>query len=267
MGFLSGKKALITGVAGNRSIAYGVAKSMRREGAELAFTYLGDKLKPRVEKVAEEMGSGIVLPLDVSRDEDFDALAPALRQHWDSVDIVVHSIGFAPQDQLKGSFVDNTTREGYRVAHDISAYSFVALARALRGMMKEDTSLLTLTYLGSERALPSYNVMGAAKASLEANVRYMAYDLGPEGIRVNGLSAGPIKTLAAAGIGSFRKMLEFNARSAPLQRNVTTDEVGDAAAFLCSDLARGVTGEVLHVDSGFHIVGLPGLEGLEMEED
>lgn len=266
MGFLSGKKALITGIASNRSIAYGVAKSMRREGAELALTYANDKLRPRVEKIAQELGSDVVLPLDVTEDEEFDNLAPALREHWDQVDIVVHSIGFAPQDELKGSFVDNTTREGYRIAHDVSAYSFVALARALRGMMTRDSALLTLTYLGSERALPSYNVMGAAKASLEANVRYMAYDLGAEGIRVNGLSAGPIKTLAAAGIGSFRKMLEFNARSAPLQRNVTTGEVGDAAAFLCSDLARGVTGEILHVDSGFHIVGLPGLEGLEEED-
>ena len=266
MGFLSGKKALITGIASNRSIAYGVAKSMRREGAELAFTYLGDKLKPRVEKIAAEMGSDIVLPLDVATDEDFDARAPELGKHWDHVDTVVHSIGFAPQEALKGSFVDNTTRDSYRISHDISAYSFVALARALRGMMHEDSSLLTLTYLGSERALPSYNVMGAAKASLEANVRYMAYDLGPHGIRVNGLSAGPIKTLAAAGIGSFGKMLKYNARSAPLRRNVTTDEVGDAAAFLCSDLARGITGEVVHVDSGYHIVGLPGLDGLEDDE-
>ncbi|MFV8833523.1 enoyl-ACP reductase [Aquisalimonas sp.] len=265
MGFLSGKRVLITGVASNRSIAYGVAQAMRREGAELAFTYLGEKLKPRVEKFAAELGSDIVLPLDVSQDEDFDNLAPALSKHWDTVDAAVHSIGFAPQDELKGSYVDNTTRDGYRISHDISAYSFVALARALRGMMHEESSLLTLTYLGAERALPSYNVMGAAKASLEASVRYMAYDLGPHGIRVNGLSAGPIKTLAAAGIGSFRKMLEFNARSAPLKRNVTTDEVGNVAAFLCSDLARGMTGEIVHVDSGFHIVGLPGLDGLEEE--
>ncbi|SEO59010.1 enoyl-ACP reductase FabI [Aquisalimonas asiatica] len=265
MGFLSGKRVLITGVASNRSIAYGVAQAMRREGAELAFTYLGDKLKPRVEKFAAELGSDIVLPLDVSQDEDFDNLGPALAKHWDTVDAAVHSIGFAPQDELKGSYVDNTTRDGYRISHDISAYSFVALARALRGLMHEESSLLTLTYLGAERALPSYNVMGAAKASLEASVRYMAYDLGPHGIRVNGLSAGPIKTLAAAGIGSFRKMLEFNARSAPLKRNVTTDEVGNVAAFLCSDLARGMTGEIVHVDSGFHIVGLPGLDGLEEE--
>ena len=266
MGFLSGKKALITGVASNRSIAYGVAQAMHREGAELAFTYVGDKLRPRVEKFAAEFGSEIVLPLDVSTDADFDALAPSLGEHWNQVDCVVHSIGFAPQDQLQGSFVDNTTRDGYRISHDVSAYSFVALARALRSMMSDEAALLTLTYLGAERALPSYNVMGAAKASLEASVRYMAYDLGGQGIRVNGLSAGPIKTLAAAGIGSFRKMLEFNARSAPLKRNVTTEEVGNVAAFLCSDLSRGMTGEIVHVDSGFHIVGLPGLDGLEEQE-
>ncbi len=263
MGFLANKKALITGVASNRSIAWGVAQAMHREGAELAFTYVGDKLKPRVEKLAGELGSEIVLPLDVGQDVDFDALAPALSRHWDGVDIVVHSIAFGPQDELKGSYVDNTTREGFRLSQDISAYSFVALARALRSMMGEDSSMITMTYLGAERALPSYNVMGPAKASLEASVRYMAYDLGPSGIRVNGLSAGPIKTLAAAGIGNFRKMLDYNARSAPLRRNVTTDEVGNVAAFLCSDLARGITGEVVHVDSGFHIVGLPGLDTIE----
>ncbi|MCC5860191.1 MAG: enoyl-ACP reductase [Ectothiorhodospiraceae bacterium] len=263
MGFLANKKALITGVASNRSIAWGVAQAMRREGADLAFTYLGDKLKPRVEKLAGELDSSIVLPLDVSNDADFDNLSDALREHWESVDIVIHSIAFAPQDELKGSFVDNTTRDGFRMAHDISAYSFVALAKALRPMLSDEAALLTMTYLGAERALPSYNVMGPAKASLEASVRYMAYDLGAQGVRVNGLSAGPIKTLAAAGIGSFRKMLEYNARSAPLKRNVTTEEVGNVAAFLCSDLARGITGEVVHVDSGFHMVGLPGLDAIE----
>ncbi|MCH8505401.1 MAG: enoyl-ACP reductase [Ectothiorhodospiraceae bacterium] len=263
MGFLANKKALITGIASNRSMAWGVAQAMQREGAELAFTYLGDKLKPRVEKLAGELGSNIVLPLDVGRDEDFDNLGGELKKHWDSVDIIIHSIAFAPQEELKGSYVDNTTREGYRMAHDISAYSFVALAKALRPMMSEEAALLTMTYLGAERALPSYNVMGPAKASLEASVRYMAYDLGAQGIRVNVLSAGPIKTLAAAVIGSFRRMLEYNARSAPLKRNVTTEEVGNVAAFLCSDLARGVTGEVIHVDSGFHMVGLPGLDSIE----
>lgn len=263
MGFLANKKALITGVAGTRSIAWGVAQAMRREGAELAFTYVGDKLKPRVEKVAEELGSDIVLPLDVTQDADYDNLATELGKRWDQVDIVVHSIAFASQDELKGSFVDNTTREGFRMSHDISAYSFVALAKALRPMLSSEASLLTMTYLGAERALPSYNVMGLAKASLEASVRYMAYDLGAQGVRVNGLSAGPIKTLAAAGIGSFRKMLEYNARSAPLKRNVTIDEVGNVAAFLGSDLARGITGEVVHVDGGFHIVGLPGLDSSE----
>ncbi len=263
MGFLANKKALITGLASNRSIAWGVAQAMHREGAELAFTYLGDKLKPRVEKLAGELESSIVLPLDVGNDADFDNLPDALRDHWESVDIVIHSIAFAPQDELKGSFVDNTTRDGFRMAHDISAYSFVALAKALRPVLSDEAALLTMTYLGAERALPSYNVMGPAKASLEASVRYMAYDLGAQGIRVNGLSAGPIKTLAAAGIGSFRKMLEYNARSAPLKRNVTTEEVGNVAAFLCSDLARGITGEVIHVDSGFHMVGLPGLDAIE----
>jgi len=260
MGFLDNKKVLITGVAGNRSIASGVAQAMRREGADLAFTYHGDKLKPRVEALATELGSDIVLPLDVSKDEDFAALARDLGKHWDQVDVVIHSIAFASQEELKGSFVDNTTREGFRMSHDISAYSFVALAKALRPMLSDRAALLTMTYLGAERALPSYNVMGLAKASLEAGVRYMAYDLGAQGIRVNGLSAGPIKTLAAAGIGSFRKMLDYNARSAPLKRNVTTDEVGNVAAFLCSDLASGITGEVVHVDGGFHIVGLPGLD-------
>ncbi|MCK8515517.1 enoyl-ACP reductase [Methylonatrum kenyense] len=263
MGFLANKKVLVTGVAGNRSIAWGTAQAMHREGAELAFTYVGDKLKPRVEKLAAELGSELVLPLDVARDEDFDALAASLEQHWGRVDVVIHSIAFAGQEELKGSFVDNTSREGFRTAHDISSYSFVALARALRPLMREESALLTMTYLGAERALPSYNVMGLAKASLEAGVRYMAYDLGPSGIRVNGLSAGPIKTLAAAGIGSFRKMLDYNARSAPLKRNVTIDEVGNVAAFLCSDLARGITGEVVHVDGGFHIVGLPGLDSGE----
>ena len=263
MGFLSGKKALITGVASNRSIAWGVAQAMHREGAELAFTYPNDKLQPRVAKLAGELGSNLLLPLDVSSDADFDGLGQALAGDWPRVDIVVHSIAFAPQEELKGSYVDNTTREGFRLSQDISAYSFVALARALRPMMREDTAMVTMTYLGAERALPSYNVMGPAKASLESSVRYMAYDLGADGIRVNGVSAGPIKTLAAAGIGSFRKILDYNARSAPLRRNVTTEEVGNVAAFLCSDLARGITGEVVHVDSGFHIVGLPGLDAIE----
>jgi enoyl-[acyl-carrier protein] reductase I len=262
MGFLANKRAVITGVASNRSIAWGVAQAMHRQGAQLAFTYPNDKLRPRVEKLAAELGSEFVLPLDVAVDADFDALAPALTAHWPSVDAVVHSIAFAPQEALQGSFVDNTSRTSFGVAHDVSAYSLIALARALRGCLSESAALLTLTYLGAERALPNYNVMGPAKASLEASVRYLAYDLGAQGVRVNGLSAGPIRTLAASGIGSFRRMLDYNARSAPLGRNVTIDEVGNVAAFLCSDLARAVTGEIVHVDSGFHIVGLPGLEAL-----
>ncbi len=263
MGFLANKKALITGVASNRSIAWGVAQAMHREGADLAFTYPSDKLRPRVEKLAAELDSSLLLPLDVGSDDDFEQLPGRLREHWQNVDIVVHSIAFAPQEELKGSYVDNTTRDGFRLSQDISAFSFVALARALRPLLREEAALVTMTYLGSERALPSYNVMGPAKAALESSVRYMAYDLGPQGIRVNAVSAGPIKTLAAAGIGSFRRMLDYNARSAPLQRNVTTEEVGNVAAFLCSDLARGITGEVVHVDSGFHIVGLPGLDAIE----
>ncbi len=262
MGFLANKRALITGVASNRSIAWGVAQAMHQQGAELAFTYPNDKLKPRVEKLAAELGCTLVLPLDVASDTDFDALAPALSALWPQVDAVVHSIAFAPQEALQGSFTDNTSRESFTIAHDVSAYSLVALARALRGCLAPDAALLTLTYLGAERALPNYNVMGPAKASLEASVRYLAYDLGASGVRVNGVSAGPIRTLAASGIGSFRRMLDYNERSAPLGRNVTIEEVGNVAAFLCSDLARAVTGEIIHVDSGFHMIGLPGLETL-----
>ncbi|MCS4503924.1 Enoyl-[acyl-carrier-protein] reductase [NADH] FabI [wastewater metagenome] len=261
MGFLDGKKALIVGVASNRSIAWGVAEAMAEQGAEIALTYQNDKLKPRVEQCAQACGSSIVLPLDVSRDEDIEAVFAELERQWDGLDIVVHAVGYAPREELEGSFVDNTTREGFRTAQDISAYSFVALARRARPMMKgRQGSLLTLTYLGGERALPNYNVMGPAKAALEASVRYMAYDLGPEGTRVNAISAGPIRTLAASGIGNFRKMLDYNAQAAPLRRNVTPEDVGKAGAFLCSDLASGITGEVVHVDAGFHAVALSGAE-------
>jgi enoyl-[acyl-carrier protein] reductase I len=261
MGFLVGKKALITGVASERSIATGIAEAFHREGAELAFTYQGEKLKPRVAALATELKSDLVLPLDVTKDAEIAAVFDALQKRWGGLDIVVHSIGFAPRELLAGSYLDTVTREGYALAHDISAYSFAALAKAARPLMRgRPASLLTLTYLGAERAVPMYNVMGAAKASLEANVRYMAAELGAEGIRVNAISAGPIKTLAAAGIKGFRGMLSAAERAAPLKRNVTIEEVGNAAAFLCSDLASGITGEILYVDAGYNIIGVPAEE-------
>jgi enoyl-[acyl-carrier protein] reductase I len=260
MGFMNGKRALVTGVASNRSIAYGIAQAMRREGAELAFTYQGDKLKPRVEEFASALGSSIVLPCDVAEDGQIDALFAALRAHWDGLDVLVHSIGYAPREQLQGGFLESVTREGFRIAHDISAYSFAALAKAALPMLRDNAALLTLTYLGAEKAIPMYNVMGPAKASLEASVRFMAYDLGPKNIRVNAISAGPIKTLAAAGIKGFRSMLSSAEQVAPLKRNVTIEEVGNAAAFLCSDLASGITGEILYVDAGYSIMGMAALE-------
>jgi enoyl-[acyl-carrier protein] reductase I len=256
MGFLSGKKALITGVASDRSIASGIAEAMHREGAELAFSYQGDKLKPRVEALAHETGSSIVLPLDVTRDAEITAVFDTLRQKWNGVDIVIHSIGYAPRELLAGGYLETVTREGYALAHDISAYSFAALGKAARPLMQgRAASMLTLTYLGAERAVPMYNVMGPAKASLEANVRYMAAELGAEGIRVNGISAGPIKTLAAAGIKGFRSMLSSAEKASALRRNVTIEEVGNAAAFLSSDLASGISGEILYVDAGFNVMG------------
>jgi enoyl-[acyl-carrier protein] reductase I len=256
MGFLTGKRALITGVASDRSIATGIAEAMHREGAELAFSYQGERLKPRVEEFAHGLGAKLVMPLDVTNDGEIAAVFDGLKQHWGTVDIVVHSIGFAPRELLAGSYLDGLTREGFALTHDISAYSFAALGKAARPLMTENGgSLLTLTYLGAERAIPMYNVMGPAKASLEANVRYMAADLGPKNIRVNGISAGPIKTLAAAGIKGFRGMLAHAEKASALKRNVTIDEVGNAAAFLCSDLASGITGEILYVDAGASIVG------------
>ena len=261
MGFLAGKKALITGVASERSIASGIAEAFHREGAEIAYTYQGDKLKPRVEDLAAQTGSKIVLPLDVTKDAEIAAVFAALQKAWGGLDIVVHSIGFAPRELLSGRFIDSVTRDGFSIAHDISAYSFAALAKAALPLMQgRNAALLTLTYLGSERAMPQYNVMGAAKASLEASVRYLAVDLGPDNIRVNAISAGPIKTLAAAGIKGFRQMLAMNERAAPLKRTVTIEEVGNAAAFLCSDLASGITGEILYVDAGYNAVGLAGEE-------
>jgi len=263
MGFLNGKRALITGIASQRSIAHGIAEAMHREGAELAFTYQNDKLKSRVEEVAVECGSSLVLPLDVADDAQIDAVFTELAKHWNGLDILVHSIGFAPREAIDGEYLQGLTRENFRIAHDISAYSLSALAKAARPMMKgRNGAILTLSYLGAERALANYNVMGVAKAALEASVRYLALNLGPEGTRVNAISAGPIKTLAAAGIANFRKMLGHVEQYAPLRRSVTIDDVGNVAAFLCSDLAAGVTGEITYVDAGYNILGMTGIEGV-----
>ncbi len=257
MGFLTGKRALIAGIASNRSIAWGVAQAMHREGAELAFSYPNDKLKGRVEKFAAELGSDIVLPCDVASDEEITNLFSALGERWDGLDILVHSIAYAPAGELDGLFLDAVTRDGFRVAHEISSYSFAAMGRAAAPMMAgRSGAMVTLTYIGSVRSMPGYNVMGLAKASLEANIRYMAQSLGDSGIRVNGISAGPIRTLAASGIKNFKKMLGYFESVAPLGRAVTIDEVGNAAAFLCSDLASGITGEITYVDGGFNTVGI-----------
>ncbi|MGI9308237.1 MAG: enoyl-ACP reductase FabI [Gammaproteobacteria bacterium] len=256
MGFLANKRALIVGLASTRSIAWGIAQAMAREGAELAFTYQNDKLRDRVSKMAGELNSDICIPLDVSEDEQIDAAFAQLAKHWDELDIIVHSVGFAPREQLAGTFVDSVTREGFQIAHDVSAYSFAALAKAGHSMLRSGGALLTLSYLGAERSIPNYNVMGPAKASLEASVRFLAADLGPENIRVNGISAGPIKTLAASGVGNFRQLLSHVKNAVPLKRNVTIEDVGNASAFICSDLAAGITGEILHVDSGYSTVGM-----------
>jgi enoyl-[acyl-carrier protein] reductase I len=261
MGFMNGKKVLITGMLSNRSIAYGIAKAMHREGAALAFTFQGDAVKDRVLALAAEFGSDLIFPCDVTDDEQIGSLFADLAKRWDGLDGIVHSIAFAPREALSGDYLDSITRDAFRIAHDISSYSFAALAKGgLPLMTGRKAALLTLSYLGAERAMPNYNVMGPAKASLEANLRYMAFSLGPKGIRVNAISAGPIKTLAAAGIGSFGKILAHNERVAPLRRNVTTEEVGNAAAFLCSDLASGITGEVVYVDAGFNTIAFTALE-------
>ena len=256
MGFLKGKRALITGVASNRSIAWGIAQSMAREGAELVLTYENDKLGGRAEKFAAELGSAKTILCDVSQDSNIAEMRDELAKHWDHLDILVHSIAYAPREELEGMYLDAVTREGFRTAHEISSYSFAALAKSLRSMMAEGGAMLTLSYIGAERSMPGYNVMGLAKASLEANVRYLAQSLGGEGIRVNGISAGPIKTLAAAGIKGLKQMLQFYEVTAPLGRGVTTEEVGNTAAFLCSDLASGITGEITYVDGGFNTVGI-----------
>jgi len=257
MGFLSGKKILITGLLSNRSIAYGIARAAHREGAELAMTYVGDRFRERVEGFAAEFGCSVVLPCDVSDDAQIEELFGSLRERWDGLDGLVHAIAYAPREAISGELLDGLSRAAFREAHDISAYSFPALAKAALPLMEgRRAALLTMSYLGAVRVVPHYNTMGLAKASLEAAVRYLAANLGPRGIRVNGISAGPIKTLAASGIAGFGKILKFVETHAPLRRNVTIDDVGNAAAFLLSDLAAGMTGEVLYVDAGFsQVVG------------
>ena len=260
MGFLDGKRALIVGIASPRSIAWGIAQAMSEQGAELALSYQNEKLQSRVQKAADQFNGTLVAPCDVAHDKDIDDLFQRIDDHWGSIDIVIHAVGFAPREQLAGSYLESVTREGFAIAHDISSYSFAALAKAGEPLLNPKGALLTLSYLGALRAMPFYNVMGLAKASLEANVRYLAQSLGPKDIRVNGISAGPIKTLAAAGISNFRKMLDFAQKTAPLQRSVTPEEVGNVAAFLCSDLASGVTGEITYVDAGYSTAAMGGLD-------
>ena len=257
MGFLEGKRALIVGVASNKSIAWGIAQAMRREGAEIAMTYQNERLQGRVEKMAAELDSDLTFQCNVDTDEEINTAFSELAKHWGHLDILVHSIAFAQREELEGEYLDKVTREGFRIAHEVSSYSFAALAKAARPLMQgRNAALLTLTYLGAVRSLPSYNVMGLAKASLEANVRYMSQSLGPEGIRVNAISAGPIKTLAASGVRDLRKFLDHVEKASPMRRNVTIDEVGNVAAFLCSDLASAVTGEITYVDNGFSTIGI-----------
>jgi len=259
MGFLQGKRILITGVISNRSIAWGIAQACREQGAELALTYVGDRFKERVNKFAKALGTDIVIPCDVASDEDIEQVFVKLRDHWEGLDGLVHSIGYAPRESIAGEFLDGFTREAFQIAHDISAYSFPALTKAALPMMEgRQSSVLTLTYLGAEKAIPHYNTMGVAKAALEASVRYLAANLGPMGIRANAISAGPVKTLAAAGIKDFHRIFNFVEAHAPLRRNVTIEEIGNTAAFLLSDLATGITGEITHVDAGFSAV-VPGM--------
>ncbi len=259
MGFLAGKRFLITGLLSNRSIAYGIAKACRREGAELAFSYVGERFKDRITEFAREFDSTLIFDCDVGDDAQIQALFDQLGESWPTFDGFVHSIGFAPREAIAGEFLDGLSREAFRIAHDISAYSFPAMAKAALPRLNPDSSLLTLSYLGAVRAVPSYNTMGLAKASLEASVRYLATQLGAKGIRVNGISAGPIKTLAASGIKGFSKILDIVESNAPLRRNVTIEDVGNVAAFLLSDLAAGVTAEITYVDAGFSQVmgGVP----------
>lgn len=256
MSFLKNKRALIVGVASNRSIAWGIARAMRQQGAELAYTYQTERLRGRVEKLAAETDSSLCFPCDVASDGEIAGVFDGLGAHWDALDIIVHAVAYAPREALSGDYLDTVDRQAYQIAHDISAYSFAALAKAGRSRLRSGGALLTLSYLGADRVVPNYNVMGMAKASLEANVRYMAAAMGPDGVRVNAISAGPIKTLAAAGISDFRSFLDYAEASAPLRRNVSIEEVGNVAAFLCSDLASAITGEVMFVDAGFNIVGM-----------
>lgn len=257
MGFMQGKKALIVGLVSQRSIAYGIAKAFFEQGAELAFSYQNEKLADRVKDIAAEFHSDLIFQCDVAHDDEINLLAKNVKEHWDKVDVVVHAVAFAPADQIAGDFITQANREGFRIAHDISAFSFIALAQAFLPLMEgTNGSLLTLSYYGAEKVVPNYNIMGLAKASLEASVRYMANSLGSRNIRVNAISAGPIKTLAAAGIKDFRKMLQAYADMTPLKRNVSIEEVGNTAAFLCSDLASAITGEIIHVDAGFHAIAL-----------
>jgi len=257
MGFLSGKRFLITGLISDRSIAAGIAQAMFNQGAEIAFTYQDEKFESRVKDIAKIWNSTVFIPCDVSSDEQIRNVFVELKKVWsEGLDGIIHSIAYAPRDQLEGDFVENVNREGFRIAHDISSYSFTALAKEGLGMLRPNAALLTLTYLGGERAVAAYNTMGLAKASLEANVKYMAASLGPKKIRVNAVSAGPIKTLAASGISGFKKILSYQEQVTPLRENVTQEQVGNVAAFLCSDLASGVTGEIVHVDGGFHAIGL-----------
>ncbi len=260
MGFLTNKRILITGMISTRSIAYGIAQTMHREGAELAFTYQGERVRDRVLGLAKEFNSELVFQCDVGSDDDIAQLFVDLSKHWDKFDGFIHAIAFAPREALNGEFLDGFSREAFRIAHDISAYSFPALAKAALPYLNDKAALLTMSYLGAVRTMPHYNVMGLAKASLEASVRYLAMQLGKQGIRVNGISAGPIKTLASAGIADFHKLLSYNEKSAPLKRNVTIEEVGNAAAFLCSDLASGITGEITYVDGGFNSTALGATE-------
>ena len=260
MGFLAGKRLLITGVLSNRSIAYGIARACHQQGAELAFSYVGERFRERITEFAAEFGSSLVFDCDVGDDAQIERLFADLAQSWPQFDGLVHAIGFAPREAIAGDFLDGLSRESFRIAHDISAYSFAALAKAAAPRLTAGAALLTLTYLGSMRSIPNYNTMGLAKASLEASVRYLAASLGPRGVRVNGISAGPIKTLAASGIKGFGKMLEVVAAQSPLRRNVTITDVGNVAAFLLSDLAAGVTAEITYVDGGFSHVGLAGVE-------
>lgn len=260
---LKNKRILITGLANKYSIANGIAKAMYREGAQLAFAYQNDRLLKNLTSIAEDYNSNIFIECDVSSDESIDKAFKELNKHWESFDGLVHSIGFAPSDQLEGNFVDVTSREGFKVAHDISSYSFTALAKAAKPMLNDSSALLTLTYLGAIQTIPNYNVMGLAKASLEANTRFLAASMGRDNIRVNAISAGPIKTLAASGVKNFRKMLSQHSERAPLGRTVTTEEVGNTAAFLCSDYASGITGEITYVDAGFNTAAMPLTESEE----